>query len=200
MFFDTETTGKPRAYKAPMAQLDNWPRVVQLAWSISDPAGITRVERSHMIKPDGWTVSTEQFFLDHNLSTERCEAEGSPLAGVLDEFLMDLQDCEWMVSHNLEFDYNVLGSELIRAGKRSARKPRRICTKEASTQWCAIPFEGARRYPGSRQSFKWPKLEELHHKLFSRPFENAHDALGDVRALRDCFFGLVQHGVIDLST
>jgi DNA polymerase III subunit epsilon len=28
LFFDTETTGIPRNYKAPVADLQNWPRLV----------------------------------------------------------------------------------------------------------------------------------------------------------------------------
>ena len=30
--FDTETTGLPRDWKAPVTQTNNWPRMVQLAW------------------------------------------------------------------------------------------------------------------------------------------------------------------------
>lgn len=30
---DCETTGLPRDWKAPAANVDNWPRIVQLAWT-----------------------------------------------------------------------------------------------------------------------------------------------------------------------
>jgi len=32
LFFDTETTGLPKNWKAPIEDLNNWPRLVQLAW------------------------------------------------------------------------------------------------------------------------------------------------------------------------
>jgi hypothetical protein len=32
LFFDTETTGLPSNYKAPATDLNNSPRLVQLAW------------------------------------------------------------------------------------------------------------------------------------------------------------------------
>jgi len=32
LFFDTETTGLPRDWNAPITQTNNWPRMVQLAW------------------------------------------------------------------------------------------------------------------------------------------------------------------------
>jgi len=34
LFFDTETTGLPKNWKAPVEQLDNWPRLVQIAWQV----------------------------------------------------------------------------------------------------------------------------------------------------------------------
>ena len=32
LFFDTETTGLPRNWSAPVSDLNNWPRLVQIAW------------------------------------------------------------------------------------------------------------------------------------------------------------------------
>jgi DNA polymerase-3 subunit alpha len=34
LIFDTETTGVAKDFKAPPSTGDNWPRIVQLAWSI----------------------------------------------------------------------------------------------------------------------------------------------------------------------
>ena len=39
LIFDTETTGFPKDWNAPITDLDNWPRVVQLAWQIHDENG-----------------------------------------------------------------------------------------------------------------------------------------------------------------
>ncbi len=39
LFFDTETTGLPRNWQAPLEDLDNWPRLVQLAWLLMDENG-----------------------------------------------------------------------------------------------------------------------------------------------------------------
>lgn len=36
LFFDTETTGLPKEYRARTEDVDNWPRVVQLAWALYD--------------------------------------------------------------------------------------------------------------------------------------------------------------------
>lgn len=36
LFIDCETTGPPKNYRAPVDDLDNWPRLVQLAWARYD--------------------------------------------------------------------------------------------------------------------------------------------------------------------
>ena len=39
LFFDTETTGLPKRWNAPVTEVDNWPRLVQLAWISCDEQG-----------------------------------------------------------------------------------------------------------------------------------------------------------------
>jgi hypothetical protein len=39
LFFDTETADKPRSWKAPASDLDNWPRLVQIGWISCDRTG-----------------------------------------------------------------------------------------------------------------------------------------------------------------
>lgn len=39
LFFDTETTGTPRNYNAPVLDSSNGPRLVQLAWIMADDKG-----------------------------------------------------------------------------------------------------------------------------------------------------------------
>lgn len=199
MIFDTETTGKPKNYKAHVTDIDNWPRVIQLAWTVCDMTSKELSWGDELIYPDGWEMPTEEFWVTHGFSQKQNLEEGKPIAKVVDMFLADLQSADVLVSHNMEFDYNVLGAEMIRLGVSSPNKPLKICTKEASTNYCKIPFsEKQRRYPGSRQNFKWPKLDELHKFLFGIDFKNAHDASGDVYALRACFFELVRRRVINL--
>lgn len=198
-FFDTETTGLPKDWKAPMTQLDNWPRVIQLAWLTTDMKGNTLDQRELLIKPDGWEIPTDKFWIDHGFNTETSIANGHPLPGVLTDFVTDLEKSEYLVSHNMDFDHKVLGAEMLRyqiKGKRLLK----ICTKDASTDWCKIPFGGHRGYLSrAKGRYKWPKLEELYAKLFGRDFDNKHQAGGDVAALKDCFFELVRIGVIQLE-
>jgi len=36
LIFDTETTGLPKNFNAPITDVDNWPRCVQIAWQLHD--------------------------------------------------------------------------------------------------------------------------------------------------------------------
>lgn len=200
-FFDTETTGLPKDWKAPMSLVDNWPRVIQLAWMTTDLKGEILNQRELLIKPDGWEIPVDKFWIEHGFNTAESIAKGYPLPDVLADFAQDLERSEYLVSHNMDFDHKVLGAEMIRY-KAKAKKLIKICTKEESTQWCAIPFGfGGHRAALSStfKKFKWPKLEELHFKLFGQDFDNKHQAGGDVAALKNCFFELVRIGIIQLE-
>ena len=37
-------------------------------------------------------------------------------------------------------------------------------------------------------NYKWPKLSELHIKLFGEDFEEAHDVFVDINATEKCFW------------
>ena len=185
LFFDTETTGVPRNYKAPMQDTANWPRLVQLAWLLVNERGIELKRKSVIIRPDGFTIPEEAVQV-HGITTERAREEGLPLRNVLDEFMQDLELAEEVVGHNIDFDIHIVGAELCRLGlstHKISNKPT-TCTMKSFTNFCAIPSNNG--YGG----YKWPTLEELYYKVFGRTMENAHDALADILATKECFFEL----------
>lgn len=190
LFFDCETTGTPKNYKASYEDVDNWPRVTQLAWMLCDESGDILAEHQSLITPDGWEVPREKFFIDNNMSTERCQAEGQPIGMLLAMLMESKQNADFLVAHNLNFDHRVVWAEFIRAGIEPKRGMVKICTMMKSTKFCNLPN------PKGYGAPKWPKLEELHFKLFGKDFDGAHDAMADVIAMKNSFFELVRLGVI----
>lgn len=193
LFFDTETTGLPPKgmYNASPARTDIWPRLVQIAWIVTNEDGKILKRRSEIIYPDGFTIPQEATDI-HGITTERAKRDGKPLREVLDEFAKDLANAKQVVCHNVEFDQHIVGAELYRMNMdydALMDKPS-LCTMLSSTNFCAIPN------PNGYDDYKWPKLSELYHKLFNKDFENAHDALADITATKDCFFELKRRGVI----
>jgi DNA polymerase III subunit alpha len=188
LIFDTETTGLPQNYAAPLTDFDNWPRCVQLAWQLHDETGKLLSSGNHIVKPDGFTIPYNSEKV-HGISTERAHREGEPLSEVMDAFSKDLERCTFVVGHNLEFDLNIMGSEYLRMGKENPLGGKiSIDTKDESTEYCALP--------GGRGKYKWPTLGELHDKLFQIGFEEAHNAAADVEATARAFLELVRIGVI----
>jgi DNA polymerase-3 subunit alpha len=189
IIFDTETTGLPSNYNAPVTDTDNWPRLVQLAWECHDEYGNLTEVKNFLIKPSGFTIpfSAEKI---HGISTERALRDGFELTDVLHAFNQALKKSKLAIGHNIDFDRNILGAEYIRTGIRNELATiGHFCTKEEATDFCALPG-------GKGKKFKWPSLEELYFKLFQENFEEAHNASADVAATARCFFELVRLGVI----
>ncbi len=188
LIFDTETTGLPRNYAAPLTDFDNWPRCVQLAWQVHDETGKLLSSGDYIIKPDGFTIPYNSEKI-HGISTERAHKEGVPFSEAMDYFSQNLEKCTFVAGHNLEFDLNIMGSEYLRMGRENPLSQKiAIDTKDESTEFCAIP--------GGRGRYKWPTLAELHNKLFEVGFEEAHNAAADVDATARAFLELVRIGVI----
>lgn len=190
LFFDTETTGTPRNYKVPVTDSYSWPRLVQLAWIMTDADGNIMKRKSVIVKPEGFSIPADATAV-HGITTERAQKEGLPMREVLEEFVTDLSLAEQIVGHNIEFDKNIVGAELYRLGKDYTQlmdKPS-TCTMKSSTNYCAIQKENS-------DAYKWPSLPELYRKLFNRDFADAHDALADITATKECFFELRKRGII----
>lgn len=189
LFFDTETTGLPRSWQAPVTALDNWPRLVQLAYLAYDAEGGLVASVNTIIKPEGFTIPADASRV-HGITTERALKEGRDLGAVLREFKTLLDGARCLVAHNMSFDEKIVGAEFLRLGLPDIPAGKqKVCTMHGTTEYCAIP--GPRGY-------KWPKLSELHHKLFGTDFSAAHDASADVAATARCFWKLKEQGIIKL--
>lgn len=187
LFFDTETNGLPKNWKAPKNDISNWPRVVQLAYAVYNEQGEKVTDFQTIIKPDEWIIEKNTSDI-HGITTEIAEQKGIKAKDAIALFIDAYETCHTLVAHNIAFDYPVLGCELIRYGMRPQNKiDNHICTMLSSVDFCKLP---------GPYGYKWPKLAELHQILFGEDFEGAHDAMVDVDACARCFFELVNRGVI----
>lgn len=190
LFFDTETTGLPVNWNAPISDLNNWPRLVQIAWLQYDNRGRKVSGQDFIIKPEGFTIPGEASRI-HGISTERALKEGVSLQKVLEEFSGLIDQSAYAVAHNMDFDEKIIGAEFLRQRMpNSLFDTERICTMKASTDYCKLP---------GNYGYKWPKLSELHIKLFNNDFEEAHDAAVDIAVCAKCFWELKSRGIIKES-
>jgi DNA polymerase III epsilon subunit-like protein len=187
LFFDTETAGLPRSWKAPYTNFDNWPRLVQIAWIQYDENGNELNNESFIIKPEGFTIPAKVAEI-HGITTQRALAEGVALKPVLTLFAEKIKASKVVVAHNISFDENIVGAEFVRNQVEfDLFSKKRFCTMRSTTAFCAIP--------GSF-GYKWPTLAELHYAVFEREFDDAHNAKADIEATARCFWELVKRGIL----
>ena len=189
LFFDCETTGLPRVRYFSPEVVDDWPRLVQLAWARYDARGNEEDSRSFIVKPEGFRIPPDATEI-HGISHAKAVREGRDLGEVLDEFLgAATAPGTTLIAHNFDYDRNVVAGELIRT-----RKPlgflelAGICTMKETTNLCQLSR------PGGGFGFKWPTLEELHYHCFGYSYEGAHDAANDIGACARSFFKLLEAG------
>ena len=191
VFFDTETTGLPLDYNAQSSNLDNWPRLVQLAWIVSDFDGNILSSEDHIIIPDGFEIPSKAAAI-HGITTSIAKSKGEELIDVIDNFLSILQNATAIAGHNISFDQHVVEAEILRCGRSNILKNiPAYCTMKLSTNCCNIL--------NSNKDLKWPTLQELFFKLYRKKFEDGHNAMADIKATYRCFFTLVKLGVIKLE-
>lgn len=189
IIFDTETTGKALSFSAPVTDLNNWPRMVQIAWKVYDKDGVETDSQNLIIKPQGFVIPDEVIAI-HRISNERAKEEGVPLSYALERFADAVRNNKYLIAHNITFDENVVGCEYLREGMHNCIPDiQHIDTMRLTTEFVGIPNT---RGPG----FKFPTQTELHQKLFKKGFDDAHDALADVTALANIFFELQRIGVL----
>ena len=199
LIYDTETNGLPIDYNAHVHEVDNWPRVVQLAWMLVDDEFETLTFRNHIIKPvfdvlnncNEWEIPADYAEI-HGITTERAINEGIDIRIALAEFSVAQNVAGVQVGHNVNFDRKIVGAEFIRADMEDAyefaKNMQRYCAMFKSAKLCG--------YRNKRGGLKWPTLQELHFTLFLDEFDGSHNALADVQATGKCYQELIKRGVI----
>lgn len=217
LVFDVETTGLPlktKGYPDPtiLSAYDS-SRLVQMTFATLSQDFQIQLLQDYIIRTDGFPVNASEI---HGITLERSLIEGSDIKMVLQQFHKALQQVEYVISHNYEFDSHILCSEAMRYGmidlyETFIKKPY-YCTMKASINLCRLPFptkehenkvprkESIRRTPRSesRDNYKYPKLAELYRYLFSTEPENCHNSKYDVIHTIRCFKNLVEKNIIQI--
>lgn len=183
LIFDTETTGLPRNYTAPCSDTDNWPRLVQVSFVLTN--GKDRHEFDFIIKPEGFVIPEEVSKI-HGISQKRALKEGMSIKFALRMFFIILKDTDVLVAHNLSFDIGIIGAEFYRlnAGELFERELAK------TEQYCTMKSSKIKGTHGGKT--KWPKLIELYKHHFNEEFDGAHNAIVDTRACERCYLKMIK--------
>lgn len=201
LVFDTETTGLPQTKIISPCTLEQWPHIVQFSYIIYDTILNNIVEtKDYIIKLPKNTLIPEESSNIHGITNEMSLKKGVSINEVLSEFFCYLRDVDLLVGHNIEFDINIVKVELLRIiyNKKNSIKKTKLCkydlhfltnykniscTLKETVEFCNIQSY----YKNGNSYLKYPKLSELHEKLFNTSPSNLHNSLNDILVTLRCF-------------
>ncbi len=204
--FDTETTGLParKSYSDyyPPEKLEKYDRsrIVSIAWILFSDSE-TFAKHYYVIKPNGFVIDDRSKATEiHGITQEIADKDGVDLLSVLKALYIDLSRCETLVAHNLQFDKNILLSEIHRLlqqeGSPDPTLEKLLASYLSKKEFCTmkktINIVGALNKNGR---LKYPRLDELHTHYFGTNVLNAHNALADTEACCRCFLAIPQHSI-----
>jgi DNA polymerase III subunit alpha len=179
--FDLETSGLPRRlgfdeYHHPsLTESYQESRIVQIGYIVMDEKNREVKRYSSIVIPEGFVIANERY---HNIPQEKALKEGKPLVDVLKTFVQDAKTCHTLIGHNIKFDFNILMSELYRAGLTDLIKE-----LEKKKLYCTM-WEGKKKFKMN----KVPKLVELFSYLYEgETWSQRHDALDDAEYCMRCY-------------
>jgi len=193
LIFDTETTGLPYAKKVSPENLAAWPHIVQLSYVIYDSV-LNEIVYSFdaIIRLEEGITIPEQSIRIHGITEEIMREKGVQLEAVLREFVQHLREVDTIVGHNVTFDINMIHAEMLRL-ERTREIEENLeyfnqykniyCTMKETIELCDL--KKVNRF--GRSERKWPKLVELHEKLFARMPNNLHNSYNDILVTLRCY-------------
>lgn len=200
LIVDTETTGLPIRYDAPFTDVDNWPRIIELAWELCWEDGKTIEKTCDLIYPDGWRFPTGDFWKEHGFTEDESYLNGIEPIIAYTQLAIAMNQADVMICHNIAYDKPIIECEMyrykiypkairrqliengihIKHGLRSeGEKLQKECTKLLSTPILKLP--------GFKGEYSWPKLEVAYEYMFNEKMPDAHHASADVEATKKVY-------------
>ena len=210
--FDTETTGLPKSKIINDESLALWPHIVQFSYIIYDTELKKIVKTVDLVIriPENINISDEVSDI-HGITNFISQTSKYKIEDALLEFSNDYLNygMDLIVGHNLSFDINMLKVELMREinnrnhlydkrmlsqflenlndmNPESPESPNLYCTMQKTIALCNL--KAISRY--GKEYVKFPKLNELHMKLFNSSPRNLHNSLNDVLICLRCYYML----------
>lgn len=198
--FDTETSGLPCFGKKTT--------IVQFSYVIYDCETneiIKEVDRI-ITQPVGFIIPNDSICI-HHITNEMCLQQGVDLMNLLTEFINDTRDCYRVIGHNVQFDMKMILMSLKEASPSTPRECKNIsrkikyvenniisklyCTMLNGIDLCKLPK--MRKTGEIMTCYKYPKLSELHIKLFGDCPDGLHNALVDVNVCLRCYIAMTTY-------
>lgn len=177
---DIETTGLPiringKTCNPSELKYYDSSRMVELAYYIIDKNNTIIKQVENLIKPNNFIISEEVTKI-HGISHNKALTEGKPINLILEILEKDLitYNVDIFISHNVEFDKNIILSESYRINNNNLIN-KLLCMPNFCTMKDNKIFN------------KWVKLSVLYQELFNKEIVIEHRALSDVKVCYECY-------------
>lgn len=188
----------PRGTKVNSKTYTLFPRAIQICCIMYDEKSNEELYRKSMIFKIDDFVIPEGSIKVHGITDEISQESGVYFGDVYSEFLETLGSASLVIGHNISFDLDVFRTEMYHLFHDNMQmlnetvgqidRLKTFCTMKKSTKLCNIR-ELCKS--GNYYRVKWPKLVELHQKLFDEdPSGNLHNADTDCEICYKCFVKL----------
>lgn len=187
LILDTETTGlirKQGGYFSPFCKYTDTTaydeaRILSIGWELLDKEYNVINSQYYVIRLENFDIPEASIKI-HGITPEICEKDGVSFDAMIQQFSLVLDQCRLLIAHNVEFDANVIKSELFRRSytdilEKMNNKPT-FCTMKHG-QRCL-------------HQQRYPKLSFLYKSLYNEELTDAHNALQDAIHCRKCFVKL----------
>ena len=168
-FFDTETTSLKD------------PHIIQFAYMITDDTG-NILETYNQYFTTIQEITKDSTYI-HGITPEKVIEEGLDPIIELPNIHQKMIECDKVISHNIDFDMKAISITREKLGLNIDIKYNTFCTMRRSKYFVGLYND--------KGWIKWPKLIELYTFLRGEVGDvedKLHDAMEDVKVLKDCFF------------
>ncbi len=173
----------------PTAQVDKWPYILQVSWTIYRKSGEKILQQNFYINP-GEIIINENALNVHGITLDFLQKKGIPRKEVLQKLADNLLKYEpLIVGHFIKFDLKMLEVGFNRVGI-----PHNLATLP---KFCTM-LNTRSKFPADHTPML--RLGELYYQLFRKKLTNQHNAMVDAEATKDCYFEMVKRGRLDKAT
>jgi len=167
-----------------------YPHIVSMAWKIDE-----NETKEYILNQEGRKIPKEASDI-HGITTEIANASPHFFSDAILEFIEDAVGNEILVGHGIYFDTSIIKANVLRSIVLEA--PKRLLVKDAFERITEI-LHKYKRIDTMRSTIrmmgKWPKLQELHMKIFRKGFD-AHTSKSDVEAVARCYEWLLRKKIV----
>tara|TARA_B110000208_G_scaffold190884_1_gene256033 strand:+ start:2835 stop:3392 length:558 start_codon:yes stop_codon:yes gene_type:complete len=177
LFLKIETNGLPKC-KVKQVKNDNlnyWPNVISIYYKIGT---YNKETKKIDIEYSYYSIVKTDFIINkyaqrvHQITDEMMNDDGKDIKEILNQLNEDIDknSIEFIIGHNINFDYNIIHSEFLKNEIEFNNKNIKLID--------TISY---------KHDYEYPKLEDLFKKLYGRKFKKSHPRKSLINITIKCF-------------